>query len=171
MFVPDSVSVPVPILVRPPVPDATPEKVGLAFSPPVVSVFAPSTTLPAPPRLPIVSDAFSCSVAPDAIVTAPVSDNALPPATASVPALIANAVGDAAVVPVSVQVPLPCFTPFSKLTTCAEPRVPAAVPSSTSVSVPAPPSSVPVTVTGVTSVTVSLPDPPVNPPFRLPEKV
>ena len=78
---------PVPVLVRPPVPPIAPEKV---VAPPdrlTVRVWPPSVTEPAPLSEPIVSAAPSSSVAPELTVTAPVSAMALPPETASVPVL------------------------------------------------------------------------------------
>ena len=57
VFIPESVCVPLPLLVRPPVPPLiTPEKLAVAWLlPPTVRVFAPSVTLPAPVRPSIVS--------------------------------------------------------------------------------------------------------------------
>jgi hypothetical protein len=46
--------VPVPVLVRPPVPEITPEKVVLVLLPPAVSVAEPSVTPPAPASEPMV---------------------------------------------------------------------------------------------------------------------
>ena len=51
MLLPDRVNVPVPVLVKPPVPLITPAKAVSVLLPPVVKVPAPSVTLPpvAPP--------------------------------------------------------------------------------------------------------------------------
>ena len=51
---PESVSVPLPILARPPLPDIVPENVVLVLSVPTVRVAAPSVTAPAPASEPIV---------------------------------------------------------------------------------------------------------------------
>ena len=88
MLEPDSVIVPVPTLVSPPVPDITPEKVVLASLPPVVSVAEPSVTLPAPAREPIaLLKLLRASVAPALTETAPLSPNALPEPACRTPAL------------------------------------------------------------------------------------
>ena len=64
MLAPESVKIPAPCLVRPPVPLITPEKVVLVASP-VVRMAVPSVTLPAPAREPIVSaKLFRLKVAP-----------------------------------------------------------------------------------------------------------
>jgi hypothetical protein len=54
VLAPDSVSVPAPILVSPPLPDIVPENVVLVLSLPVVSMAEPSVTLPAPASEPMV---------------------------------------------------------------------------------------------------------------------
>ena len=79
---------PVPVLVRPPVPEIAPEKVVLVLSLPVVSVAAPSVTLPAPASEPIVwLKPLKSSVAPDATVNALNGENAFAAPACSVPAL------------------------------------------------------------------------------------
>jgi hypothetical protein len=66
-----STKVPLPTLVRPPVPEIVPSKDVLLLSLPVVSVALPSVTLPAPASEPIVwLKALRSSVAPEAIVKA-----------------------------------------------------------------------------------------------------
>jgi hypothetical protein len=91
VFVPESVSVPVPILVSPP-PEIVPEKVVLVLSLPVVSVAEPSVTLPAPAREPMVWLKLArLSVAPLATVNALDDDKAFVAPAASVPALTAVA--------------------------------------------------------------------------------
>ena len=81
---------PVPVLVRPPVPEIAPEKVVLVLSLPVVSVAAPSVTLPAPASEPMVWLKLArLSVAPDAIVNALNGENAFVAPACSVPALTA----------------------------------------------------------------------------------
>src|SRR5258708_19590845 len=77
----------VPALVRPPVPLPMPEKVVLLLSPPAVSVFAPSVTLPAPASEPTVSLAPRLTVAPVPTITALASAIATPPLTLNVPPL------------------------------------------------------------------------------------
>src|SRR5438067_2331610 len=87
VFAPDKVSVPVPVLTRPPVPLITPENVVEAFVPPLVSANDPRSMLPAPAMEPTVSAAaVSCRVAADDTLTAVVSASELLPASASVPA-------------------------------------------------------------------------------------
>jgi hypothetical protein len=54
-LLPDSVNVPVPILLSPPVPEMTPAKLVEVPSAPVVSTPEPSDTPPAPASEPIVS--------------------------------------------------------------------------------------------------------------------
>src|SRR5262249_60777168 len=54
MLLPESVSVPLPILVSPPVPEIVPENAVLVLSLPVVSVAEPSVTAPAPASEPMV---------------------------------------------------------------------------------------------------------------------
>lgn len=56
---PDSVSVPEPVLVTPPVPELVPEKVVLLEFPPVVRVAEPSESVPEPDRAPTVSSKFA----------------------------------------------------------------------------------------------------------------
>ena len=88
-MVPDSVSVPAPTLLKPPVPPIAPAKVVLLASP-AVSVLLPRVTLvPATPASePTVTSALSVRSAPDVSrITAPVSAMALPPDKASTPAL------------------------------------------------------------------------------------
>src|SRR5204862_346979 len=51
---PDKVRVPVPVLVSPPVPEATPEKTVDVLSPPTVSVAEPRLALPLPASEPTV---------------------------------------------------------------------------------------------------------------------
>jgi hypothetical protein len=87
---PDSVSVPVPTLVRPPVPSITPANVVLALSPPAVSVAEPSVTLlPAVPASePMVwFRLLRSSTAPAATVNALNGENALTAPACRVPAL------------------------------------------------------------------------------------
>ena len=83
---------PAPALMRPPVPVIRPAKAVSLSSPPVVSVFTLSCTVPpvvgvSPASEPIVSLAWRLSNAPDATVTALVSVIAAPPETLSTPAL------------------------------------------------------------------------------------
>ncbi len=78
---------PLPVLVKPPVPLATPLKVVEVLSPPEVNVFALSTRFPAPASDPMVSLPVRLSVAPPATVTALLSEIAVP-FTDNVPALI-----------------------------------------------------------------------------------
>jgi hypothetical protein len=54
LLAPESASVPLPILVRPPVPEIVPENVVLVLSVPVVSVAAPRATEPAPASEPMI---------------------------------------------------------------------------------------------------------------------
>ena len=88
-MVPDSVSVPAPDLVKPPVPPMTPANV-LVLASPAVSVLLPKVTVvPVTPLSePTVSLAFSVKFAPEVPkLTAAVSSMALPPDKANVPAL------------------------------------------------------------------------------------
>ena len=88
-MVPDSVSVPEPTLVKPPVPLMAPANAVL-FASPAVSVLPPRVTLVpvTPAKEPTVSLALSVKFAPEVPrLTAPVSTMALPPDKASVPAL------------------------------------------------------------------------------------
>jgi hypothetical protein len=54
LLLPESVSAPAPVLVRPPLPEIVPEKVVLVLSLPVESVAAPSVTAPAPASEPML---------------------------------------------------------------------------------------------------------------------
>ncbi len=88
-MVPDSVKVPAPTLVKPPVPPMAPANAAL-FASPAVSVWLSRVTLvPATPASePRVSLALSVKFAPAVSkFTEPVSARALPPDKASVPAL------------------------------------------------------------------------------------
>ena len=88
-LVPDSVSVPEPTLVKPPVPPISPANAVL-FESPAVSVLLPKVTVVpvTPANEPTVSLALSVKFAPDVPnTTAPVLATALPPDKASVPAL------------------------------------------------------------------------------------
>ena len=88
-MVPDSVSVPAPTFVKPPVPPMAPANAVL-FASPAVSVLLPKLTVvpDTPAKEPTVSLALSVKVAPDVPrTTAPVSAMALPPDKVSVPAL------------------------------------------------------------------------------------
>ena len=88
-MVPESVSVPTPILVKPPVPPIAPANAVLLASP-AVSVLLPRVTVvpDTPANEPTVSLALSVKVAPVVSkFTAPALAMALPPAKASVPAL------------------------------------------------------------------------------------
>ena len=119
---PVSVSVPVPVLVRPPVPLSTPENVVLVFAPPTVKLFAPRVT--APPVVPppasdaIVSLLARFNVAPLTLakVTAEASGRADPPEAVSVPALMV-------MVPVYVFVPLRVSVPVPLLTRLPVPLI------------------------------------------------
>src|SRR5262245_47244361 len=92
VLVPDRVIVPLPILVRPPAPEITPEKVVLVLLPPAVSVAEPSVTLPAPASEPMVwLKLLRLRVAPDATVNALNGANAFVAPACSVPALTAVA--------------------------------------------------------------------------------
>ena len=75
---------PVPVLVRPPVPDRTPEKLLVLLSAPVVRVSS-SVTEPAPASEPMVSAAARIRVAPDSTVTALLSPIAEPPSVVRKP--------------------------------------------------------------------------------------
>ncbi len=89
MLVPLTVKTPLPVLVRPPVPLMTPEKLVEVLSPPVVSVPLPRVTLPAPASEPIVPlRLFRSKIAPLATLTAEADDT--PPAAPrrSVPVLM-----------------------------------------------------------------------------------
>ena len=84
---PLSTKAPIPTLVRPPEPEITPENVVLVLSLPVVSVAAPSVTLPAPASEPMVwLKLFRSSVAPLATVNALNGENAFVAPACSVPA-------------------------------------------------------------------------------------
>ena len=88
-MVPDRVSVPAPVLVKPPVPPMAPANVVLLVSP-AVSLLPPRVTVVfvTPAKEPTVSLALSVKVAPEVSrITAPVSARALPPDKFSVPAL------------------------------------------------------------------------------------
>ena len=88
-MMPDSVSVPAPTLVKPPVPPIAPANPVLFVSP-AVSVLLPKVTVVpvTPANEPTVSLAISVKFAPDVPkTTAPVSAMALPPDKVSVPAL------------------------------------------------------------------------------------
>ena len=92
VLAPDSVSVPAPILVRPPMPNIVPENAVLVLSLPVVSVAEPSVTLPAPASEPIIwLKPSRSSVAPLATVNALPAENAFVAPACSVPALTAVA--------------------------------------------------------------------------------
>ena len=84
MFAPPRLKVPVPSLVSPPVPDSVPEK-WLSPAPPVLSVWAPSATVPAPASVPIVWSPASASVPGAPTVTAAVAGSAAPWATRAPP--------------------------------------------------------------------------------------
>ncbi len=90
MLAPESVKVPLPVLVSaPPVPLITPAKAVLLPSP-VVKVLLPKVTVvPATPvNDPIVSPLFSVRSAPEVLrFTTPVLASAEPPVSTSVPAL------------------------------------------------------------------------------------
>ena len=77
LVVPESINVPVPVFVRPPVPLIAPENVVLALLPPVVSVADPSVTFPAPDsELTVCATLLRSSVAPLATLTADAGENA-----------------------------------------------------------------------------------------------
>ena len=78
VLAPDSVSVPLPCLTRPPAPLREPENVVFATSPVVSVLVAAKVTLPAPASEPMVSLSDTASVAPEATVTAVVSASAPP---------------------------------------------------------------------------------------------
>ena len=89
VLAPDSVSVPLPCLVKPPVPPMAPANVVL-FASPAVSVLLPKVTVVpvTPDKEPMVSLAPRVKFAPVVSkITAPVLRIALPPDKASVPAL------------------------------------------------------------------------------------
>ena len=68
---PENVSAPVPVLVRPPVPEVMPENAVEVLSLPAMSVAAPRVALPAPAREPMVwLQEFRSRMAPEEIVTA-----------------------------------------------------------------------------------------------------
>lgn len=91
-MVPESVIVPVPAFVTPPVPETAPEKTVVVLSPPVVSVAAPSVTPPAPASEPIVwLKLLRSSVAPRATVWALPEENVLAAPACKVPAFTAVA--------------------------------------------------------------------------------
>ena len=75
MLVPSSVRFPDPTLIMPPNPLMPPEKVVLVPSSPIVRLFVPRITEPAPAREPIPSLPPSCRVAPPATITAEESLN------------------------------------------------------------------------------------------------
>ena len=107
VLAPDSVSVPAPILVSPPMPDIVPENVVLVLSLPVVSVAEPSVTLPAPASEPMVwLKPSRSSVAPLATVNALPAENAFAAPACSVPALTAVA-PEYVLSPDSLSVPAP----------------------------------------------------------------
>ncbi len=84
---PVSVSVPLPSLVRLPVPLMVPENVVELLSPPADKIpEPPSVTVPAPASEPMVSAPLTVRMAPDATVTALASPIAEPPDATSVPA-------------------------------------------------------------------------------------
>src|SRR5262249_47869570 len=104
---PDSVRLPVPILVRPPVPAMAPEKVVFVLSPFAVRVAEPKVTLPPPGREPMVWFKLARSrVAPDATVNALAAENAFAAPACSVPALTAVA-PEYVPAPDSVRLPVP----------------------------------------------------------------
>ena len=143
-----------PPISRLPLPEIVPAKV--VPLPSRVSPLAPSDTAPVPDRLPIASDAPSCSV-PPVIVTMAVSAMALPPESSSVPSAIVHEV--MLVGAEMVQVPLPDLVALPMFIT--SPSVAEPLPVSVSVSLPPePPSSTPVTIALVSSVILSLPAPP-----------
>ncbi len=88
MLAPASVSTPLPILVRPPLPEITPEKMVLVLSLPVVRVAEPSVTLPAPASEPMLWLKLArLSVAPAATVNALFCAKVFAAPACSVPAL------------------------------------------------------------------------------------
>ena len=103
---PDRICVPIPVLVRPPVPLITPENVTLdSLLAPTVSVAAPSVTLPAPLRPSIVSALPARSnVTPLATLTSAVSLMRFEPPSVNVP-------------PPNVMVPVPAFRPPAAMVT------------------------------------------------------
>ncbi len=89
MLAPLKVKVPLPCLVKPPVPLTTPANSVLLASP-VVSVLMPTLTVVpyTPVNEPSVCDALSVKFAPEVLrFTAPVLAMALPPANTNEPAL------------------------------------------------------------------------------------
>ena len=107
VLVPVRMSVPLPVLARPPLPETTPEKVPV----PVVSVPAPRVTLPAPSREATVAvRPLTSKVAPEetvravAVGSAPVEAprRSVPVETVVVPVKVLT--------PVRVRMPAPCFT-------------------------------------------------------------
>ena len=85
VFVPDSARSPVPVFVRAPVSEMTPEKDVDPLLPPVVNVAVPSVTEPAPAMDPMVSDTSFKSNVPVIVIadesgTLPESDNITVPA-------------------------------------------------------------------------------------------
>ena len=85
VFVPDSARSPVPVFVRAPVSEMTPEKDVDPLFPPVVNVAVPSVTEPAPAMDPTVSDTSFKSNVPVIVIadesgTLPESDNITVPA-------------------------------------------------------------------------------------------
>src|SRR6202011_3180446 len=104
---PVSISVPLPILVRLPVPEIVPENVVLVLSLPVVSMAEPSVALPAPASEPMVwLKLLRSRVAPLATVNALNGENALTTPACSVPALT-DVAPVYVLLPDSVSVPVP----------------------------------------------------------------
>ena len=88
-FEPDNVSVPKPVLVRPPVPELVPENVVEFPLPPAVSVPEPSESVPAPEIPPTVSlKSDRLNVAPESIATVVESPSTPAAPRARVPAEI-----------------------------------------------------------------------------------
>ena len=135
-FAPVIVSVPLPALVKPPVPETLPEKVDDVPSPPALSVPAPRVTLPAPASEPMPAlKPATLKIAPPATVTRDDAgpDAALPSVTVPTFTFVAPLYE---FVPPSVSVPVPFFV---------MPPIPPAVPvnevevlSPPAMSVPAP---------------------------------
>ena len=108
-LLPLRVSVPAPVLVKPPVPVSAPEKVLVVPSPPAVRVWLPSASVPDPAREPTVSSASpSERVAPVSMLRRAPSASEAPPVSASVPA--ATVVAPLKLlVPARVSVPAPAL--------------------------------------------------------------
>src|SRR6202011_3961198 len=110
---PVSISVPLPILVRLPVPEIVPENVVLVLSLPVVSMAEPSVALPAPASEPMVwLKLLRSRGAPLAPVNALTGESALTAPACSVPALTDVApvyvlLPDSVIVPVRILVSPP----------------------------------------------------------------